>query len=154
MSVPRISYARSADGVSLAFTVAGDGPAVVFVPWVPFSNLRTEWQNPLLNRVFGQMAQRLTLVHYDGRGTGHSQRDVADLSLEAMVSDLEAIIDRTGLAEASLVGQYNSCPHAIAYAARHPERVKRMVLFCGSARGWDAMSARQTQALLSLIEQD
>src|SRR5215471_17918203 len=154
MSVPRISYARSADGVSVAFTVAGAGPAVVFVPWVPFSNLRMEWQNPRLNRVFEQLAQRLTLVHYDGRGTGHSQRDVTDLSLEAMVSDLEAVIDQAGLAEVSLLGQYNSCPHAIAYAARHPERVKRMVLFAGSARGWNAMSARQTQALLSLIEQD
>jgi hypothetical protein len=43
MTAPRISYARSADGVSLAFTVAGDGPAVVFVPWVPFSNMRMEW---------------------------------------------------------------------------------------------------------------
>jgi len=140
--------------VSLAFTVAGDGPAVVFVPWVPFSNLRMEWQNPLLSRVFRQLAQRLTLVHYDGRGTGHSQRDVTDLSLEAMVSDLEAVVDRAGLAEVSLLGQYNSCPHAIAYAARHPQRVKRMVLFAGSARGWNAMSAKQTQALLSLIEQD
>jgi DNA-binding CsgD family transcriptional regulator/pimeloyl-ACP methyl ester carboxylesterase len=152
--VPRISYARSADGVRLAFTVAGDGPALVFVPWVPFSNFRMEWQNPFLNRVFGQLAQRLTLIHYDGRGTGHSQRDVTDLSLEAMVSDLEAVIDRAGLAEVSLLGQYNSCPHAIAYAAGHPEKVKRMVLFAGSARGWNAMSARQTQALLSLIEQD
>jgi DNA-binding CsgD family transcriptional regulator/pimeloyl-ACP methyl ester carboxylesterase len=154
MSVPRISYARSADGVSLAFTVAGNGPALVFVPWVPFSNLRMEWQNPLLHWVFEQLGQRLTLVHYDGRGTGHSQRDVTDLSLEAMVSDLEAVIDRAGLAEVSLLGQYNSCPHAIAYAARRPERVMRMVLFGGSARGWNAMSARQTQALLSLIEQD
>ena len=54
MRVPRISYARGADGVSLAFTVAGDGPAVVFVPWVPFSNLLTEWQNPLLNRSSGR----------------------------------------------------------------------------------------------------
>ena len=101
---PRISYARSPDGVSLAFTITGDGPAVVFVPWVPFSNLRMEWQNPLLNRVFQQMARRLTLVHYDGRGTGHSQRDVTDLSLEAMVSDLEAVIDVAGLAEVSLLG--------------------------------------------------
>src|SRR5205814_314320 len=83
-----------------------------------------------------------------------SKRDVTDLSLEAMVSDLEAVVDRAGLAEVSLLGQYNSCPHAIAYAARRPERVKRMVLFAGSARGWDAMSARQTQAMLSLIEQD
>src|SRR5436190_14352846 len=152
--VPRISYARGADGVSLAFTVAGDVPALVFVPRVPFSNLRMEWQNPLLHRVFEQLARELTLVHYDGRGTGHSQRDVTDVSLEAMVSDLEAVIGRTGLAQVSLLGQYNSCPHAIAYAARHPERVSRMVLFGGSARGWTAMSARQTQALLSLIEQD
>jgi len=153
-SLPRISYARSADGVSLAFTMAGDGPALVFVPWVPFSNLRMEWQNPLLRSVFEQLARRLTLVHYDGRGTGHSQRDVTDLSLEAMVSDMEAVIDRAKLAQVSLLGQYNSCTHAIAYAARHPQRVKRMVLFGGSARGWNAMSARQTQAMLSLIEQD
>jgi DNA-binding CsgD family transcriptional regulator/pimeloyl-ACP methyl ester carboxylesterase len=154
LTVPPISYARGADGVSLAFTVAGDGPALVFVPWVPFSNLRMEWQNPRLNAVFELLVKRLTLVHYDGRGTGHSQRDVTDLSLDAMVSDLEAVINRAGLAEVTLLGQYNSCPHAIAYAARHPDRVTRMVLFCGSARGWNAMSAKQTQAMLSLIEQD
>jgi len=153
-TVPRISYARGADGVSLAFTVAGDGPALVFVPWVPFSNLRMEWQSSFLNGIFEQLARRLTLIHYDGRGTGHSQRDVTDLSLDAMVADLEAVVGQAGAAEVCLLGQYNSCPHAIAYAARHPERVKRMALFGGSGRGWNAMSARQTQALLSLIEQD
>jgi DNA-binding CsgD family transcriptional regulator/pimeloyl-ACP methyl ester carboxylesterase len=152
--MPRISYARSADGVSLAFTVAGDGPPLVFVPWVPFSNLRMEWQNTFLNGIFEQLARRLTVIHYDGRGTGHSQRDVTDLSLDAMVADLEAVIDEVGAAAVSLLGQYNSCPHAIAYAARHPERVRRMALFGGSGRGWSAMSAKQTQALLSLIEQD
>ena len=153
-TVPSISYARSADGVSLAFTVAGEGPALVFVPWVPFSNLQMEWQNPLLHRIFEQLARRLTLIHYDGRGTGHSQRDVTDLSPDAMVADLEAVVDQAGVAEVSLLGQYNSCTHAVAYAARHPERVRRMALFGGSGRGWNAMSARQTQALLSLIEQD
>jgi pimeloyl-ACP methyl ester carboxylesterase len=117
-TVPHISYARSGDGVSVAFTVAGAGPALVFVPWVPFSNLRRESQNPLLHRVFKQLSQRLTVIHYDGRGTGHSQRDVADLSLEAMISDLEAVVDRAGVAEVSLLGQYNSCAHAITYAAR------------------------------------
>ena len=153
-TVPRISYARSADGVSLAFTVVGAGPALVFVPWVPFSNLRMEWENPFLSSIFEQLARRLTVIHYDGRGTGHSQRDVTDLSLDAMVSDLEAVVEQVGVAEVSLLGQYNSCPHAIAYAARHPGRVKRMALFGGSGRGWNAMSAQRTQALLSLIEQD
>jgi DNA-binding NarL/FixJ family response regulator len=152
--MPPISYARGADGVSLAFTVAGTGPPLVFVPWVPFSNLRMEWENPFLNGVFSELARRLTLVHYDGRGTGHSQRDVSDLSPGAMTSDLAAVIEQVGAAEVSLLAQYNACPHAIAYAARHPGRVSRMALFGGSARGWNAMSARQTQALLSLIEQD
>jgi DNA-binding CsgD family transcriptional regulator/pimeloyl-ACP methyl ester carboxylesterase len=121
---------------------------------VPFSNLRLEWQSAFLNGIFERMAQRLTLIHYDGRGTGHSQRDVTDVSLEAMVADLEGVIDQLALPEVSLLGQYNSCPHAIAFAARHPERVRRVALFGGSPRGWYAMSARQTQALLSLIEQD
>jgi DNA-binding CsgD family transcriptional regulator/pimeloyl-ACP methyl ester carboxylesterase len=113
-----------------------------------------EWQNTFLNGIFEQLARRLTLIHYDGRGTGHSQRDVTDVSPDAMVADLEAVVGQVGAAEVCLLGQYNSCPHAIAYAARHPERVKRMALFGGSGRGWNAMSARQTQALLSLIEQD
>ena len=124
--MPRISYARSADGVRLAFTTAGQGPALVFVPWVPFSNLRMEWQNTFLNGIFEQLARRLTVIHYDGRGTGHSQRDVTDLSLDAMVADLEAVIDEVGAAAVSLLGQYNACPHAIAYAARHPERVREL----------------------------
>src|SRR6266487_4825539 len=104
MRVPRISYARGADGVSLTFTVTGDGPALVFVPWVPFSNLRMEWQNTFLRGIFEQLAQRLTLIHYDGRGTGHSQRDVTDLSPDAMVADLEAVVDQVGVQEVSLLG--------------------------------------------------
>lgn len=113
-----------------------------------------EWQQTRMRRAFERLATRLMVIHYDGRGTGHSQRDVTDLSIEAVVGDLEAVVDQLGLAEVSLIGQYNSCPHAIAYAQRHPGRVRRMVLFGGSARGWNALSARGTQALLGLIEQD
>jgi pimeloyl-ACP methyl ester carboxylesterase/DNA-binding CsgD family transcriptional regulator len=140
--------------VTLAFTVIGDGPPLVLVPWVPFSNLRMEWENPLMGPVYAHLARRLTLIQYDGRGTGHSQRDVSDLSLDAVLADLEAVVDRAGVREISLLGQYNSCPHALAYAARHPDRVQRVALFGGSARGWTAMSASETQALLSLIEKD
>lgn len=153
-AAPRISYARTPDGVTLAFTVAGEGPAVVFVPWVPFSNLRAEWENPVMRPLYDRLARELTLIHYDGRGTGHSQRDVTDVSLSAMVSDLEAVVERAGLKEFALLGQFNSCPHALAYAARNPDRVTRIVLFGGSARGWNAMSSKETQALLSLIERD
>jgi hypothetical protein len=55
--------------VSLAFTSPGTGPAVVFVPWVPFSNLRAEWEHPTLRGIFERLAERLTVIHHDGRGT-------------------------------------------------------------------------------------
>src|SRR5213082_1837886 len=113
-----------------------------------------EYGNPVMRQVYDQLATRITLVQYDGRGTGHSQRDVVDLSLEAMLADLEAVVDQAGFDQFSLLGQYSSCAHALAYTARHPERVRRLVLFGGSARTWDVMSANQTQALLSLIEKD
>ena len=113
-----------------------------------------EWENPLLRGAYEQLGRRLTLIQYDGRGTGHSQRDVTDLSLEAMVWDLEAVVDQAGAKVTGLIGQYSSCSQVLAYAARHPERVNRIVLFGGAARNWDTMSAPGTQALLSLIEQD
>ena len=131
-SLPPISYARSADDVRLAFTVTGEGPALVFVPCVPFSNLQMEWRNPLERQIFDQLARRLTLIHYDGRGTGHSQRDVTDLSLEAMVSDLEAVIDQADLPEVSLLGRYLSCPHATAM----PRAIR------SGSSGWSCSAAR------------
>ena len=53
-----------------------------------------------------------------------------------------------------LLGFYHSATHAIAFAARHPERVAGLILFGGATRGWSPMSGAGTQALLSLIEQD
>src|SRR5207248_1821977 len=89
-ATPQLSYARSRDGVTLAFAVTGQGPTLVLVPSVPFSNLQMEYGNPVMRQVYGELASRVTLLQYDGRGTGHSQRDVVDLSLEAMLADTAA----------------------------------------------------------------
>ena len=109
---------------------------------------------PLLRDVYTRLAARLRLVLYDGRGSGHSQRDVADLSLEAELRDLDAVVADAGLTSFALLGYYHSVPLAIAYAARHPGRVTRLILFGATARGQDVMSAPETQALLSLIERN
>src|SRR5438132_14019757 len=151
---PRVFYARTTDDVTIACAVVGSGPTLVLLPGVPFSNFIEEWRIPLLRGVYERLATRLQIVQYDGRGTGHSQRDVADLSLEAMLRDLDAVVGQASIERFALLGFYNSCTHAIAYAALHPERVTRLVLFGGSSRGWLAMSAPETQALLSLIERD
>src|SRR5215207_786347 len=93
------------------------------------------------------------LVRYDVRGTGWSERDVADHSLDALVTDVEAVVDRLGLDWFALFGAFDAGPVAIAYAARHPERVSRLILWCSWARTSDMRSPR-IRAWLGLLDQD
>ena len=151
---PVIDHAQTADGVAIAWASHGQGPPLIHLPGVPFSNLVAEWRIPALRRAFLALADDVRLIQFDGRGTGHSQRDVDDVSLDAMLRDLESVIDAAGLDRFTLLGFYHSVTAAIAYAARHPDRVSSLVLYGGAARGWGPMSGPGTQALLSLIERD
>jgi pimeloyl-ACP methyl ester carboxylesterase/DNA-binding CsgD family transcriptional regulator len=154
VSPPPINHTRSADGVDIAWTNVGDGPALVHLPGVPFSNLEGEWRIPAQRQAFEGLTRYVRFIQYDGRGTGRSQRAVTDLSLDALLGDLDAVIAAAGLGRFALLGFYHSVTQAIAYAARHPDRVTKLILFGGAARGWDPMSGQGTQALLSLIERD
>lgn len=154
MEPPPISFARAADGTSIAWSSLGSGPALVHLPGVPFSNLEGEWRIPIAAHAYERLARELRVVQFDGRGSGRSQRDVDDLSFEAMVGDIDAVTEALGLRRFALLGFYHSVTHAIAYAARHPERVTHLVLFGGAERGWIPMSGSGMQALLSLIDRD
>ena len=151
---PDLNFATAADGVSIAWSSIGSGPTLIHLPGVPFSNVEGEWRIPVLQDTFGQLGREVRLIQYDGRGTGRSQRDVTDLSLEAYVGDLEAVVEAAAVERVVLLGFYHSVTHAIAWAARHPERVRGLILFGGALRGWDPMRGSGTQALLSLIERD
>jgi len=151
---PILSTATAADGTHIAWTSVGDGPALIHMPGVPFSNVEGEWRIPILRRSFTELGERLRLIQYDGRGTGRSQRDVSDLSLEAYLLDLDAVVEASGAGQVVLLGFYHSATHAVAWAARHPDRVRGLILFGGALRGWDPMQGSGTQALLSLIERD
>jgi DNA-binding CsgD family transcriptional regulator/pimeloyl-ACP methyl ester carboxylesterase len=152
---PQLRYTRTSDEVTIAYAVDGQRePTLVWLPPAPFSDVLAQYGIPLLRDVYRRMARRLRLVLYDSRGSGHSQREVADLSLDAELLDLEAVVADARLTRFALLGYYHSVPTALAYAARHPDRVTHLVLFGATARGFDAMSPAQTQALLSLIERD
>jgi pimeloyl-ACP methyl ester carboxylesterase/DNA-binding CsgD family transcriptional regulator len=151
---PRIQYARASDGVTIAYTINGSGPPVVWLPPVPFSNVVAQWRIPVLRSAYEALGRHVRLVLYDGRGTGQSEREVEDLGLDAMIRDLQAVVAGARLGHFALFGYYHSCLLAIAYAASHPRQVTRLVLFGGAARGWDAMAPAETQALLTLIERD
>ena len=153
-SEPDVRYARSNDGVSVAWFELGSGPPLVWLPPVPFSNVIGQWRIPFMRRSYERLARRLRVILYDGRGTGHSDRAVEDVSLASHERDLGAVLAAARVERCALLGYYHSVPLAISYAAHHPDRVTHLVLFGGSLRPQDSMSSPETQALLTLIERD
>ncbi|WP_137122698.1 helix-turn-helix transcriptional regulator [Segeticoccus rhizosphaerae] len=153
-SPPPLRSARTGDGVTLAWTALGVGPPLIWMP--SMGNLVAQWRVPTLRRAYERLAGSFRLILYDGRGTGASDRrvDHAGLGLDGQLRDLAAVVEAVGPEPVALLGYYHSVPAAIAYAAAHPRRVSRLVLFGGALRLRDSMSPQQTQALLSLIDQD
>jgi class 3 adenylate cyclase len=152
---PRIQYAQTADGVSIAFWTLGEGTPLVYMADVPWSHVQLEWQELERRGWYQRLAEKRKLVRYDGRGLGLSERSAADFSLDAQTLDLEAVLDRLGLDRFALFGQVNAGPVAIAYAARHPERVSHLVLWCAYARAlsdWGRWP--QLRALRGLLDKD
>jgi pimeloyl-ACP methyl ester carboxylesterase/DNA-binding CsgD family transcriptional regulator len=129
-----IRFARSRDGTRIAHARHGSGPPLVVVAcWL--SHLQHDWQSPVWRHFLEDLGAFTTLVRYDLRGHGLSDRDVDDFSLDAMVDDLEAVIADEGLDRFAMMGMSGNSPVAIAYALRHPERVTRLALYGGYA-GW------------------
>ncbi|GAG11167.1 unnamed protein product, partial [marine sediment metagenome] len=151
---PRIQYAQTKDGVSIAFWTLGEGMPLVEMPFSPYSHIQLEWQVPEWRRQHERSAAKRKLVRYDPRGAGLSERDVAEYSLDAYLLDLEAVVDHLGLEEFALYGSFFLGPVAIAYAARHPERVSRLLLWCSWARASDAYRSAQAQTIIALREKD
>ena len=147
-----IRYAKTADGVSIAFWTVGEGMPLVYMAGGPWNHIEL-WEIIECRRWYERLAQRRMLIGYDIRGTGLSEREVTDFSLEARVLDLEAVIDHLNLGKFNLLGAADAGPVAITYAARHPQRVSRLVLWCALARRSDIASPR-IQAWRGLIEQD
>ncbi len=147
-------FARAEDGVTIGYQVFGQGPVLVWLP--SLSNIAAQWRIPAMRAAYEALGRDMTVVLYDGRGMGASDRriDLGDLGVDAHLRDLRAVLDHAGIRSASLLGYYHGAATAIAFAAREPERVERLVLFGGAARMREAMRPAQTQALLSLVEQD
>ncbi len=130
-----IHFCRSADGTRLAYGLAGNGPPLVKAAnWL--NHLEFDWQSPVWRHFFADLASNYRLVRYDARGNGLSSWDVADFGFERQVEDLEAVVDKVGLERFPLLGISQGCAKAVAYAARHPQRVSKLVLVGGYARGW------------------
>lgn len=129
-----IRFCRSFDGTMIAFATVGDGPPLVKAPnWL--NHLEYDWESPVWRHWFRELAKDHRLVRFDQRGNGLSDWDVSDIDFEALVRDMQAVIDAAGLQRFPLVGISQGCAISIAYAVRNPDRVSRLVLYGGYARG-------------------
>jgi class 3 adenylate cyclase/pimeloyl-ACP methyl ester carboxylesterase len=129
-----ISYCHAPDGVRLAWAKVGQGPPLVkSANWM--NHLEYDWECPVWHHVLEGLATDRTLIRYDARGNGLSDWQVDDVSLEAFVSDLEAVVDGAGMERFPLLGISQGCAVSIVYAVRHPERVSHLVLYGGFALG-------------------
>jgi pimeloyl-ACP methyl ester carboxylesterase/DNA-binding CsgD family transcriptional regulator len=149
---PQIQYARTRDGVSIAFWEMGSGPPLVH-GWPSFSHIAEECRLPGVRRWYERLARNHRLVRYDPRGLGLSERETP-VSFEAWVADLEAVVDHLGLARFDLFGIQHDALVAAAYASRHPERVSHLVLWQAYTRAADWASAPRIRAIRAMVDQD
>jgi pimeloyl-ACP methyl ester carboxylesterase/DNA-binding CsgD family transcriptional regulator len=131
----RISYLRTRDGVQLALAEAGTGPVLIKAAnWM--THLEFEWESPVWRHWIRFFSDNFHFVRHDERGCGMTDWNVGDLSFERWVEDLEAVVSAASIHEPfALLGISQGAATCLAYTVRHPERVSKLILYGGYARG-------------------
>ena len=129
------AYCAGSDGAKIAYAVCGEGFPLVKAPnWM--THLDHDWTSPVYRHWLAECSRHNRLVRADMRGFGLSERTPPKFNFEALVSDLEQVIDAAGVEQCDLLGISHGAAIAMAYAARHPERVRKLVLVNSYAAGW------------------
>ena len=152
-----IRFARADDGITIAWASVGNPsnpPLLKAANWL--SHLELDWEAPIWSPLFRELARSCHLVRYDERGCGLSDWDAPDITFEQFVTDLELVADAAGLDRFPLLGISQGAAVSIEFAARHPERVSRLILFGGYAAGWRHTATpeevREREAVMVLTE--
>jgi class 3 adenylate cyclase/alpha-beta hydrolase superfamily lysophospholipase len=143
MDAPQVRYAKTTDGISIAYAVIGKGPLVVYpaVVWGDIAMYQSGvdyYARPATDYL---VESGRSVAIYDGRGTGLSDREPADFCADARLLDLEAVTEATGSGPVDLVGRVQATAAATGYAVKHPDRVRHLILWNPYVRGADYYSA-------------
>jgi pimeloyl-ACP methyl ester carboxylesterase/DNA-binding CsgD family transcriptional regulator len=149
----RIGFCQSADGVRLAYGIHGSGPPLVKAAnWM--THLEHDWHSPVWRHWLEALGETNTVIRYDERGAGLSDREPGELTLERWVEDLEAVVEASGVERFTLLGVSQGAGVAIAYAVAHPDRLERLILYGGYALGRRHRSEEaraESELLVSMI---
>jgi pimeloyl-ACP methyl ester carboxylesterase/DNA-binding winged helix-turn-helix (wHTH) protein len=146
-----IRYTQSKDGIGIAWAKSGEGtPLLRAGHWM--SHLEHDWTSTVWQPLLNRLSSNYSLVRYDPRGTGLSDRTLNSATVEELTDDLEAVADAAGLDKFPIFASSQSVPVALTFAARHPQRVTRLVLLNGLVKGSTARGeVDRTEALLAMI---
>jgi DNA-binding winged helix-turn-helix (wHTH) protein/pimeloyl-ACP methyl ester carboxylesterase len=149
----QIRFCTAPDGVRIAYSVVGNGyPLVKAANWL--NHLEFEWNSPIWRHWIQELSRRHLLIRYDERANGLSDWNADELSFDAMVRDLESVVEAAGTDRFALLGISQGGAVAAAYAARHPDRVSHLVLYGAYARGWqmrgNPQDAESRRAMMTL----
>ena len=132
-------------GRRVAYAATGEGPPLVAPAWW-VSHLELDWADAAFRDFWESVGEGRTLVRYDRLGVGMSDREVLpdDLTLDSEVAVLRAVVDGLALEKVVLFGGSSGGCAAIAFAARFPERVDRLLL-CGAYADGSSITTREVQ---------
>lgn len=151
-----IRSCTTGDGVRIAFASTGQGTPLVRAAHF-LTHLDGDLDSPVWRPWIDELSREHTLIRYDGRGCGLSDRTDAPLTLDTWLADLEAVVDAAGLDRFALFGCSQGAAVAVAYAARHPERVTALAIMGGYVRGLlhrdpTPQQLKEAKLLLDLVE--
>jgi len=146
-----IGFCRTSDGLTIAYAAVGEGSPVVYASGWP-TQMEKEWESESSRSFLESLAEGCQLIRYDMRGSGLSDRDTNDFSLETLTRDLDAVIDHLSLDKFDLMSMgMLAGPVAMQYAAEHPEKVRRLVLSSPFIRGAEMISPKRRHALVDYV---
>jgi pimeloyl-ACP methyl ester carboxylesterase len=139
-------------GRRIAYASLGEGPPLVLPAWW-VSNIAEDWKRDTFRRFVEALGSARRVIRYDRLGCGLSQRErpPETMSIDYEADVLGALMDELELDRVSLFGSSCGGPTAIAYTARNPERVDRLVLYGTYANGADLGSADMRRATVELV---
>jgi len=129
-----ISFCRSTDNINIAYADVGDGPALIKAAnWL--THLEYDWESPVWSPLLQRLAAKNRLIRYDTRGTGLSDREVTEFSFEGFVRDFESVVEEVDVDRFAILGISQGAAVAVQYAATHPEKVTKLVIYGGYSQG-------------------
>lgn len=143
-------YTRSADGTNIAYWALGNGPAVIVLPAIGLTSASMVWADPVERTMYEAIiASGRRVATYDSRGSGMSDRGVADLTLDAHVADLKAVVSVVSDGPAALLAERLAVTAACAFAIRHSDLASLLVLVNGQRHIGDIAKELQTTRKVS-----